>query len=126
MLILLNFFDTPQNFSLKGIFNCVHHACNVFMDRHWGRIVNCSSISAFGTTSGTVYGAAKAGVLGLANSVAWDMRDYGVTYNAIFPQTRQYGSRARRASAGPFPQLAGERSNRNARRIRAHPKSSFA
>ena len=81
--------DEVNDVNLKGTFNCVHHAARIFRDRRWGRIVNCSSISALGTTSGTVYGAAKAGVLGLTNSVAWDMRDYGVTCNAIFPQARQ-------------------------------------
>ena len=81
--------DEVSNVCLKGTFNCIHHASRIFKDQSWGRIINCSSISALGTTAGTVYGAAKAGVLGITNSVAWDMREFGVTCNAIFPQARQ-------------------------------------
>ena len=81
--------DEVIGVSLKGTFNCIRHATGVMKNQKWGRIINCSSISALGTASGTVYGAAKAGVLGLTNSVAWDMRAYNVTCNAIFPQARQ-------------------------------------
>lgn len=81
--------DETCNTCLKGAWNCIRHAAGPMKDQGWGRIVNCSSISAFGTAGTVTYGAAKAGMIGLTNCVAWDMRPYDVTCNAILPQARQ-------------------------------------
>ena len=81
--------DEACDTCLKGAWNCIRHASGPMKDQGWGRIVNCSSISAFGTAGAVTYGATKAGIIGLTNCVAWDMRPYGVTCNAILPQARQ-------------------------------------
>ena len=81
--------DEACNTCLKGAWSCIRHAAGPMKDQGWGRIVNCSSISAFGTAGAVAYGAAKAGMIGLTDCVAWDMRPYDVTCNAILPQARQ-------------------------------------
>ena len=81
--------DEACDTCLKGAWNCIRHASGLMKDQGWGRIVNCSSISAFGTAGAVTYGATKAGIIGLTNCVAWDMRPYDVTCNAILPQARQ-------------------------------------
>ena len=74
---------------LKGSWNCIRHASVLMKEQGWGRIINCSSISALGTAAASVYGSAKAGILGLTSCVAWDLRPYGITCNAFLPQARQ-------------------------------------
>ena len=81
--------DETCDTCLKGAWNCIRHASGLMKGQSWGRIVNCSSISALGTAGTVAYGAAKAGMIGLTNCVAWDLRGYGVTCNTIFPQARQ-------------------------------------
>jgi len=55
--------------------------------RHWGRIINLSSIGArIGAGSVSVaYGASKAGVEGLTRAYAVRLAQEGVTVNAIAP-----------------------------------------
>ena len=81
--------DEGINVCLKGTWNCTRHVLEPMKDNGWGCIVNCSSISALGTAEAPVYGAAKAGIVGLTNCIAIDMHEYNVTCNAIFPQAHQ-------------------------------------
>lgn len=54
--------------------------------RHWGRIVNVSSVAAqAGSIVGVHYAAAKAGMLGLTRSYARVLAKEGITVNAITP-----------------------------------------
>jgi NAD(P)-dependent dehydrogenase (short-subunit alcohol dehydrogenase family) len=50
-----------------------------------GRIVNTSSGAVFGSSGGTVYQAAKAGLIGLSRSLALAGSDLGIRVNAIMP-----------------------------------------
>ena len=81
--------DEGINVMLKGTWNCTRHVLQPMKNNGWGCIVNISSISALGTAEAPVYGTAKAGVMGLTNCVAIDMREHNVTCNAIFPQAHQ-------------------------------------
>ena len=81
--------DETCDTCLKGAWNCIRHASGLMKLQSWGRIINCSSISALGTAGTVAYGAAKAGMIGLTACAAWDLRAYGVTCNAILPQARQ-------------------------------------
>ena len=81
--------DETCNVCLKGAWNCIRHASGLMKLQSWGRIINCSSISALGTAGTVAYGAAKAGMIGLTACAAWDLRAHGVTCNAILPQARQ-------------------------------------
>lgn len=54
--------------------------------RHWGRIINMSSVAAqAGSIVGVHYAAAKAGMLGLTRSYARVLAKEGITVNAITP-----------------------------------------
>jgi 3-oxoacyl-[acyl-carrier protein] reductase len=54
--------------------------------RHWGRIVNLSSVAAqVGGVVGPHYAASKAGILGLTHAYAALLAKEGITVNAIAP-----------------------------------------
>jgi 3-oxoacyl-[acyl-carrier protein] reductase len=54
--------------------------------RHWGRIINISSVAAqAGSIVGVHYAASKAGMLGLTRSYARVLAKEGITVNAITP-----------------------------------------
>jgi 3-oxoacyl-[acyl-carrier protein] reductase len=54
--------------------------------RHWGRIVNISSVAAhLGGVVGPHYAASKAGMLGLTHYYAAALAGEGITANAISP-----------------------------------------
>lgn len=54
--------------------------------RHWGRIINMSSVAAqAGSIVGVHYAASKAGMLGLTRSYARVLAKEGITVNAITP-----------------------------------------
>ena len=57
------------------------------MARNYGRIVHISSVTGpvVGIDTATVYGAAKAGMVGMARSLAIEVGPYGVTVNCIGP-----------------------------------------
>ncbi|HUC26846.1 MAG TPA: SDR family NAD(P)-dependent oxidoreductase [Streptosporangiaceae bacterium] len=88
-------YDELMAVNVKGTFALTHHACI-----HWreaaergesvsGRIINTvSGIGLFGFARGGVYGASKGAVLSLTNVTAMEMRRYGVTANAIWPEAR--------------------------------------
>jgi len=82
-------FDVLVGTHLKGQFCCMKAVLPHMMARKYGRIVNISSGAAFGISRGEVtYGAAKAGVLGLTRGVAMEMKDCGITVNAVLPVAR--------------------------------------
>jgi len=71
---------------LNGTFNTCRHASTLFRERkQGGRIINFSSVSAWGSPGQPNYGAAKYGILGLTAVLANSMDRYGVTSNAILP-----------------------------------------
>ncbi|RIK42397.1 MAG: short-chain dehydrogenase [Chloroflexi bacterium] len=71
---------------LKGTFNTCKWASAHFRERRTGgRIINFSSISAWGSPGQPNYAAAKYGVLGLTATLANSLERYGVTSNAILP-----------------------------------------
>jgi 3-oxoacyl-[acyl-carrier protein] reductase len=70
---------------LRGAF-LMSRACQKYMtEQKWGRIVNLSSTSALGNRGQANYSAAKAGLQGLAKTLAIELGPYGVTANAIAP-----------------------------------------
>ena len=79
-------FDAVVAVHLDGTFNTSRHAA-----AHWrqsggpGRIINFSSVSAWGSPGQPNYGAAKYGILGFTAVLANSLNRYGVTANAILP-----------------------------------------
>lgn len=80
-------FDGAIAANLKSAFLCTQAVLPGMRARHWGRIVNVSSIGArIGAGSVSVaYGAAKAGLEGLTRAYALRLAPDGVTVNAVAP-----------------------------------------
>jgi len=80
-------FDRSIAVNLKSVFLCTQAVLPRMRARHWGRIINLSSIGArIGAGSVSVaYGASKAGVEGLTRAYAVRLAQEGVTVNAIAP-----------------------------------------
>jgi 3-oxoacyl-[acyl-carrier protein] reductase len=72
--------------NLNSVFLGCQTAVNAMMRNRFGRIVNIASLSALhGPAGQTNYAAAKAGVLGLTQSLAKETARMGITVNAIAP-----------------------------------------
>jgi 3-oxoacyl-[acyl-carrier protein] reductase len=70
---------------LKGSFLCSRAAQREMVKRNWGRIVNLSSVSALGNRGQTNYSTAKAGLQGMARTLAVELGRFGITVNAVAP-----------------------------------------
>src|SRR5829696_6893521 len=77
--------DIVSAVHLNGTFNTVRHASAIFRQQRSGRIINFSSVSAFGSPGQPNYGAAKYGILGFTAVLANSLSRYNVTSNAILP-----------------------------------------
>jgi 3-oxoacyl-[acyl-carrier protein] reductase len=75
------------NRNLTTAFNVARVVLPGMKARRWGRIVNISSTT--GTVTGiandSVYGAAKAGMLGLTRGLCLEVASHGITVNAVAP-----------------------------------------
>jgi 3-oxoacyl-[acyl-carrier protein] reductase len=70
---------------LKGSFLCSRAAQREMVKRNWGRIVNLSSVSSLGNRGQTNYSTAKAGLQGMARTLAIELGRFGITVNAVAP-----------------------------------------
>jgi 3-oxoacyl-[acyl-carrier protein] reductase len=71
---------------LSGVYRVVRRALGPMVRAHGGRIVLVSSVVAFLGSPGQVnYGAAKAGLVGLARSLAREVGSRGITVNVVAP-----------------------------------------
>jgi 3-oxoacyl-[acyl-carrier protein] reductase len=77
--------DAVAAVHLKGAFLCSRAAQREMVKRGWGRIVNLSSVSALGNRGQTNYSTAKAGLQGMARTLAVELGRYGITVNAVAP-----------------------------------------
>jgi 3-oxoacyl-[acyl-carrier protein] reductase len=77
--------DAVIDVHLKGAFLCARAAQREMVKRGWGRIVNLSSASALGNRGQTNYSTAKAGLQGMARTLAVELGRYGITANAVAP-----------------------------------------
>lgn len=78
--------QTMIDVNLTGVFNTFRAVLPHLIERRAGRIVATSSIVAgTGATNSGHYAAAKAGVVALVKSVAYEVAEYGITVNAVLP-----------------------------------------
>lgn len=78
--------DELLDTNLKSVFLVTQHVLPGMRARHWGRIINLSSVAAqTGGVVGPHYAASKAGILGLTHSYATLLAKEGITVNAIAP-----------------------------------------
>ena len=71
---------------LSGVYRVVRRALGAMVRAHRGRIVLVSSVVAFVGSPGQVnYAAAKAGLVGIARSLAREVGSRGITVNVVAP-----------------------------------------
>jgi 3-oxoacyl-[acyl-carrier protein] reductase len=98
---------------LKGSFLCAQVAQRVMVPQRYGRIVLLSSTSGDGNRGQTNYSTAKAGLRGMARTLAIELGPFGITANAVAPgfiETRMTEATARRMGMEweAFKQAAAE------------------
>jgi NAD(P)-dependent dehydrogenase (short-subunit alcohol dehydrogenase family) len=72
--------------NLEGVLNCTLPALPPMQAASYGRIINISSEAArIGSKRGSVYAAAKAGVVAFTKSIARENARYGITANNVLP-----------------------------------------
>ncbi|MEU9323461.1 3-oxoacyl-ACP reductase FabG [Streptomyces canus] len=72
--------------NLHGAFRAVRRAVRGMVRARWGRIVLMSSMTyAYGAPGQVNYGASKAGMLGMARSLAWELGPRNITVNVVAP-----------------------------------------
>ncbi|MDR1879427.1 MAG: 3-oxoacyl-[acyl-carrier-protein] reductase [Tannerellaceae bacterium] len=78
--------DMVINVNLKSAFNFVHAITPVMLKQKSGSIINMSSVvGVSGNASQANYSASKAGMIGLAKSIAKELGSRGIRANAIAP-----------------------------------------
>lgn len=78
--------DMVININLKSAFNFIHALTPIMMKQKGGSIINMSSVVGVSGNAGqTNYSASKAGMIGLAKSIAKELGSRGIRANAIAP-----------------------------------------
>ncbi|MEU5340757.1 MULTISPECIES: SDR family NAD(P)-dependent oxidoreductase [unclassified Streptomyces] len=77
--------DAVVDVSLRGMFNCCRAVFPHMKRQDYGRILSFSSMSWRGNFGQVNYAAAKAGVVGMARTIALEGAKHGITSNAIAP-----------------------------------------
>src|SRR5260370_19725316 len=117
--------DAVAAVHLKGAFLCSRAAQREMVKGNWGRIVNLSSVSALRNRGQANYSTAKAGLQGMARTLAIELGRYGVTVNAVAPgfiateMPRAVAIRLGRDPGGGHEDRARRRRGRRARGPRA-------
>lgn len=78
--------DKSLTLNLKGVFLCCKAVAPYMMKKHYGKIINISSLAAI--TAGppnTHYSASKGGVLSLTFDLSRQLAPYNICVNAILP-----------------------------------------
>jgi len=71
--------------SLRGTFNCCRAVIPHMKSQKYGRILSFASMSWHGNFGQANYAAAKAGIVGLARTIALEGAQHGITSNVIAP-----------------------------------------
>jgi len=96
--------ERELNVNLRSAVYCTKAVALHMKERRYGKIINQSSMAAFGHPSrGSAYGAAKAGMLGFSRSMAMELGPFNINVNAIAPTV------TRTAFMGNLPEETIER-----------------
>lgn len=77
--------DAVIDTHLKGTFLCTRAAQRHMVERKYGKMVFLSSTSALGNRGQTNYSAAKAGLQGMARTLAIELGPYNINVNTVAP-----------------------------------------
>lgn len=78
--------DMVINVNLKSAFNLIHACTPIMMSQRAGSIINMASVVGVSGNAGQAnYSASKAGMIGLAKSVAKELGSRGIRANSIAP-----------------------------------------
>ena len=78
--------DAVLNVNLKSAFNFIHACTPIMMKQRSGNIINMASVvGVHGNAGQANYSASKAGMIGLAKSIAQELGSRGIRANAIAP-----------------------------------------
>ena len=78
--------DAVLNVNLKSAFNFIHACSPIMLRQRSGSIINMASVvGVHGNAGQANYSASKAGMIGLAKSVAQELGSRGIRANAIAP-----------------------------------------
>ena len=106
--------DAVINVNLKSAFNFIHAVTPVMAKQRGGSIINMSSVVGVSGNAGQCnYSASKAGMIGLAKSIAKEMGPRGIRANCIAPgfiitdMTAQLSEEVRAAWAAQIPLRRG-------------------
>ena len=80
--------ETEMDLTFWSVFNCTRAVLDHMIERRYGKIVNIGSPSALSGFSGrysAIYGGAKAAVISLSKTLAWEVGLYGININVVVP-----------------------------------------
>lgn len=83
--INLDDFDAVMNLNLKPAVVLTQAFLPGMQQRHYGRIVNVSSLAVLGLTDRTAYSAAKAALVSFTRSWALELAEDGIAVNSVAP-----------------------------------------
>jgi 2-keto-3-deoxy-L-fuconate dehydrogenase len=101
-------FDLSVDLNLRGAYRMIRAVLPAMLAQGRGSIVNIASVasSIAGVPNRFIYGATKAGLIGLSKSVAADFVGRGIRCNAVCPGTVETPSLQARIAALPDPVAA--------------------
>lgn len=81
--------DKMIDIDLKGQFFCAQRAAQEMIKNKWGRIINISSVASgqvgVGISGGAHYTAAKAGIIGMSETLAIELAPFRINVNVVAP-----------------------------------------
>src|SRR2546423_12488407 len=77
--------DSVIDTHLKGAFLCAQAAQKAMVEKKYGKMVFLSSTSALGNRGQTNYSTAKAGLQGMARTLALELGPFNINVNAVAP-----------------------------------------
>ncbi|APU14365.1 MULTISPECIES: 3-oxoacyl-ACP reductase FabG [Actinoalloteichus] len=79
-------FDRVIDTNLAGAYRVAKQAASAMLRKRWGRIIFISSVSGLSGSPGQVnYAASKAGLVGMARSIARELGSRNITANVVAP-----------------------------------------